>query len=255
MRGGIPRIFFIHDTMVAIEFLAVLAVGAVLLFLNAIPRYGYLVSSIFLLVFFSFQAVNLDARQGTFYSAMALSVLVFAALRIGAGDVQGVSLFGSQFSGPAYSIVVVLVGGLLAAILASMEAGASGRILGVPGTLAAGSSILSPFSAAAVAALGYIENRFIFGLSYVLERFVLPFVPVLQAVPAFIVAAAIASAIFGLFHLVAYQLSISLILFAMAVMFLWLMVSRVVGEEPTSFSHFVHNARIALLRSVAVVAQ
>src|SRR3990167_5599659 len=111
MRGGSPRTTFF--TMVAIEFLAVLAVGAVLLLLNSIPRYGYLVSSIFLLVFFSFQAVNLDARQGTFYSAMALSVLVFAALRIGAGDVQGVSLFGSQFSGPAYSIVVVLIGGLL----------------------------------------------------------------------------------------------------------------------------------------------
>lgn len=241
--------------MVAIEFIAVLVVGAILLALNAIPAYGYLVSSIFLLVFFSFQAANLNAQQGTFYSAMALSVLIFAALKLGAGDVQGVSLFGSRFSGPAYSLVVVLVGGTLAALLASMEAGASGRILGVPGTLASGASFLSPISAAAVATLGYVENRFFFGLAYVLERFVMPFVPVLQAVPPFISAAAIASAIFGVFHLVAYQLSLSLILFAMFVMFLWLMLSRVVGEEPTSFSHFIHNARIALMRTVAAVAQ
>ena len=251
MRGGSPRTTFF--TMVAVEFLGVLAVGAVLLLLNAIPGYGYLVSSIFLLVFFSFQAANLNAQQGTFYGAMALSVLLFSALRFGAGDVQSVRLFGGSFSGPAYSFIAVAIGLGLAALLASLEAGASGRILGVPGTLAAGSSALSVLSPAYVGALGYIENRFFFGLADVLERFVVPFVPFLQAIPAFVPAALIVSGIFGLFHIVAYQLSFALITFAMFVMFLWLMLGRIVGEEPTSFSHFVHNARIALTRSLAVV--
>lgn len=239
--------------MVAVEFLAVLVVGAVLLLLNAIPGYGYLVSSVFLLVFFSFQAANLNAQQGTFYSAMALSVLIFSVIRIGAGDVQSVRLFGDRFSGPAYSLVVLLIGGMLAALLASLEAGASGRILGVPGTLAAGSSATAFLSAAYVGALGYIENRFFFGLADIAERYIVPFVPFLQAFPAFIIAAAAISLLFGAFHIVAYQLSISLIIFAAFVMFLWLMVSRMVGEEPTSFSHFLHNARIALTRSLAVV--
>ena len=140
--------------MVALQLVAVLAVAVLMLLLNAIPRYGYLASSTALLVLFMFQAANLDARQGTFYSVMAVSVLLFAMMRLGAQEQNAATIAGTRFTGLQYSFLVIAVAVALFAFMRSLQASSTAQILGVPGTLAAGVS-LSYLSPAFLGVLGY----------------------------------------------------------------------------------------------------
>ena len=241
--------------MVVSPIVPVVIVAIIIFLLGAIPKVGSLIQNIFLLILFLFAIPNLEKDLGTFYAIMIVAVLVFTALRIGVKDIQEVSegpgfLRGRGIKIPILAVVMGFLFFLLLKFLVSANQGAS--IIGTP-SLAIGS--LNFMNASLIAALGIVEQRFFLAIYNVYKLFIKPILDgIITPILSFVIGVASVSIMFAVFHLQAYQLAIGSLIFAFIFMGLSILAFEIpfIGEEPSSFGHYFHNASVSLSRTLSI---
>jgi len=136
-------------------------------------------------------------------------------------------------------VLGILLGLGLYSLIRIASASAEASILGAP-TL----SILPPdiFMTASIGMLGVIENRFFLTLFNIL-----------QGIVGMVFGALLVMVLFAMFHLFAYSLSISALIWAGIIMGLWI-ASYVVSQDDivSNVSHSLHNVTVTISRFVVI---
>lgn len=219
----------------------------IILLLDSIPRFGKMVSNFFLLFMFLFMMAQLDQSIGSFYTVMALGVMLFSIYELAVSDPDVRKVGSFKFSNLGVAVVSLLVGIVLFFFIRQLGGGTA-SVLGVPKVLVSVGTIKAWLSPAFLGALGFLENRFFFGATSIIKRFITPlFIPgkLADFTAYFFVAL-----LFAIFHL--SMLSAGFFLFAFIIFFIWQIIAfeTPLGEEPTSVSHYLHNGVIGLSRTV-----
>lgn len=198
-----------------------------------IDNFDDLLGSGFLLVLFLFTLANFRddvTFMAVYYLIMGLIVVVFSQtkykVKLMGGNVNTVGGFNLGF----FSIPVlgILGGALIYLIIRVMSGAAAATVVGVP-TLAVVDA--TPILVTMTAMLGVFENRFGLTVYNILKEFV-----------GLFVAGAVVVIGFALFHLFAFQLAISSLLFSGIVMMLWLVSYELTQDDVVmTVSHTMHN--------------
>lgn len=241
-----------------------------------------------LIVYFFFIYANVDERVAPFYLFMAIVVLVFIVVKnrgIGinvqnSNAINVPNLEGGQtkVKGPQFYILNMVLGigvfFLMRSMLATEATDRLQAFLGVP--LLSIAALKANLGFVSTMALGNIENKFLIivyeflkllrdilalvgsGLLMILFGwlpFLLPFV-----VPASIFLGlfiqilgpiTLASVLFAIFHLAAYELVFGALFFAWSVMMIWLVLYEVTGNDiAMNVAHSLWNAFITYLRQI-----
>jgi len=212
---------------------------------------NYLLSSGILFMLFMWGMITFDMTtlQKIFYP---IGIVFYLAVKANMGDklqttatsadING-SKRGGYFSGLRYHIFSIVVGIVMLGFMFLMTS-AKGQFLGVS-TLSISTSGFSAWATAQFApaislALGFIENRmFIAWLNILLVSkaalsgllsLILPILtPLVLIIPVGITALT-----FGLFHIIAYSVSWSKILWAAAIMVIWIISYYMTGKDTTA---------------------
>lgn len=226
----------------------VIIVLAILIFLNNIPKVGYLLSNVFLGVLFLFAIPNIDEKLGSYYSIMLLFIFIFSFIKLTSApkDTSEAEVSGFKFKDITFSLAALVIGVLIYFAMRSLQGSTEQSILGVPELLAV-AGVTGYLMPSLIGALGFIENRFFFGLFAIIFTFL---------IPNPIIAGIIASVLFGLFHVAAFGLAVGSIIFAILIMFIWILFFLTpFGEEPTSTSHYLWNSDIATGKVLSIAKE
>lgn len=236
-------------------FIPVIVTLVVLVALNSIPRYGYLVTNVLLLVFFMFIGANLVERTGTFYSIMALANIIFSLFKLGPEKEPGES----PVRGLPVKLFSIGFGISLFLLMFLFQSRARTAVIGVPSLLAV-SGLSAVIGSSMIGALGFIENRFVFNLFEVFRQFVFPFLvplagPFLMPFAALLLIVLpvfTAAFVFAFFHLSAFSLAVSSLIFAFLIMVIWIGSYLVFDDEPSSIAHYLWNSVLDVGRHVSL---
>lgn len=236
-----------------IPFITVLLILA---FLGSKGIKGFFVSNILLLVLFLFAQVAIDPKQGSFYSVMIVGVWImfFAGFVIKAKT--GIDIYGSKLQGFWAMLAIIGIGLAITYVIRLLAGpGSAASVLGVPKTLAVSNVFISTLTPTLIAALGYIENRFFFGLINVIIA-LFSFVPVLSIFSGLffgILPILVVSALFAVFHIAVFALPSMLFAFLAFLVFAFVAVSPL-GPEGPNQAHYIHNGLETLPKTLAVVS-
>jgi hypothetical protein len=238
----------------------VIIAGIVLLVFVFLDTLNPLFSDLFILVYFLFAYINIDGSKNlaTFYLFSILAYMSVRALQ------KNYAVRNEGFTKRLFSFslkgrvpwIGILVGIGLFFVMRLLQGGVSTAIIGVPSL-----AISNPgFSVSNVMLLGAVENRFFFTVFEVLRNIVstglLAAIPVVGGVLSgfqLFVPVVLTSVLFSIFHLTAFSLALSSMIFASMVFILWLISYIVLRDDLSSnTAHMFWNASTTLGRLVSV---
>ena len=207
---------------------------------------------------FIFAFIVSEQKFSTFYILLYL-VAITADLAISQIDTtsdggQQAEVGATKFSGFGY-VAFSLIGGLVIYFMISLiSRQVGGNIVGVPNlALTTPSEIALKFKPVFESSLGIIENTIAFVIYDVL---VLILGATILAGFAVFLAIAIAGLILAIFHVVAYNVAIALIIYAMFAFTLFILSKILFKDSLTAdTAHYVNNGTISVSRSLAIAQQ
>lgn len=203
-------------------------------------------SNIFLFGYFLWGYVNIEGSTSlaTFYLFAILFVIIVNLTKQNFSIKDSSNTQGWSFKSFKIPLISFIVGILIFAFMTLLQSKSPGAIIGVP-TLALASGT---FYASQIGMLGIIENRLffsvyeLFSLYPVTLGFLTPLVPVLSS-----------ASIFAVFHLSAYGLALSSLLFALIVFSIWIISYIILRDDLASnLAHFLWNVSVVLGSSLAI---
>lgn len=245
-----------------------ISVLIVFLLIDSIPKVGSLLTNILLLLSFLWAAANkvIPQEQAIFYTILAFIPLLLPPLFLKLGVDLGfgqssIKFFGREFKGFGYTLLTVGAGLFIYILMEFLQATKpSAAIIGVPALAVFSKVFTNNFAVVGSGLLGIIENRGFFtligavillinGLGLVFP--VLNFLQVLLP----IISTLIVAAMFSVFHVAAYNLVLSSILFAFFVFVTWIASYMLFRQDdtPANIAHFMWNVVRSAGRSIKVV--
>ena len=198
-------------------------------------------ANFYLVTLFLFAAPNISEGVGFYYSIMLLTVLVFGLL-IPAAQVDRDNV---SFTG---ILISVGLGVGVYFLMQYMQSQSAQAIIGVP-SLQINVAVQQTLSPAYTAVLGIIENKFVFTTLDIL----LHYGPLLFSGLSVIIAPLIAASVFAIFHLSAFDLALSSLIFAALVAGIWIIFYTAYSQIVAHTAHYLWNAVISVQRTFSIV--
>lgn len=134
---------------------------------------------------------------------------------------------------------------------------AGGNIIGAPNLAVTNTDVVAKaFKPTFESALGIVENQIAFVMFDLFLTFgiLLPFIGMLVRSMFFIAPMILSGLIMGLFHVTAYSVSVSLMLWASSAFMVFVMIKYLFHDSlSVDFAHYLNNAGVSLSRSLQVV--
>tara|TARA_Y100000034_G_scaffold2862_1_gene3529 strand:- start:1182 stop:1910 length:729 start_codon:yes stop_codon:yes gene_type:complete len=240
--------------MVLSPIVALIGVLALFVILDTIKP---LLADIFIFLYFLFAFINIEGSTtlATFY---LFSILFVISVRIAKSTFTISSEPIKQFGGISLKSKIPIFGILLGIgiflLMRILQTSAPGAIIGVP-QLAITSQA---FNVTTVMLLGIVETRFFFTMFNLLTEFKdiffkIPVLGQLFSIISFTIPIAFTSILFAIFHITAYSLSISTMVFAALVMVVWIISFILTKSDlPANISHALWNGIVSLGRALGI---
>lgn len=219
-----------------------------------------LLSDISIFLYFAWAYTNIEGSTtiATFYLIAVLFVIVvrLAQRSFSLKDHSEkpiMKLLGINLTGKLPILGVGLGIGIFL-IMRMLQGVSTASIIGTP-TLALSSDIMSVVT---ISLLGIVETRLFFTIFNLFKENVgvftlIPFVGMFLGIFAPVVPVIFVSVLFGIFHLTAYSLSLSAILFAVMVMVIWIISFIITKSDlPANISHYLWNGIVVLNRILGI---
>lgn len=217
-------------------------------------------SDVLIFIYFMFAYANIESQTtlATFYLIGALFVLVVKLTeRAFAVSSESISKIGGLSLKRGMPIFMVFAGIGIFLIMKLLQGAAPTSIVGVPSL-----AIASPlFSVISIMLLGIVETRLFFTIfnligktGVITEAFTrIPIVGIVFAILAPIMSIIVVAILFAVFHVTAYSLALSSLLFAGVVMVIWL-ISFIIfkSDMPASLSHALWNFSVSASRTLGI---
>ena|SRR3990167_57261 len=235
----------------------IIAITAFLLYLTfrAINKYF---AYAYLFVIFIFAFVVSNKEFSTFYLILFLIAIV---LDVGVGQISEGNYPSSfkagslKLNGVGLTLFYLGAGGLIYLIIQMLSKGAGGTIVGVPNLAVTTSSIGATFKPTFESMLGIIENTITFVIFDLLMVFgmLIPLLSVFFMLIPYVLPIMITSLVLAAFHVSAYSVSISLMLYAMSAFAIFI-TSKVLLRDslPADTAHFLNNLTVSVSRGLAI---
>ena len=231
----------------------VIFITAFLLYLIFRFYAGQILADFFLLSIFVFYAV-FNPQVGIFYLVIALIAIVFDLAVKAISTEPAQSAFG--FKGFGLIAMQIGVGIALYALITAISVAKGGNIVGAPTLQVTTSQIGQNMRPTIVSLLGIIENRYaIIGFNLLmLFGLAIPILNILiQAIPA-LIPAGIMGFVMASYHVIAYSVAFSLLIWAMLAFMLFLLVYFIMKDSLSSdVAHIFNNFFIDIARPLALV--
>jgi hypothetical protein len=156
-----------------------------------------------------------------------------------------------EVKGFSYITLCLIAGLVIYLIITQMSRAAGANIIGVPNLAISPSSPVGwALKPVFESALGIIENTLFFVVFDLIFKFGIAFLGPL----VYLVSTFSASILFAGFHVIAYSLSISLLIYA-AGAFILFIISRFIFKDPlpSHFAHYINNGIISASRGLSIV--
>src|SRR3990167_2789986 len=239
--------------------LAIIIVLVLYVILYAIGRNKNIpyLADIFIFIYFLFAFINIEgsATLATFYLFAIIFVIAFevAQSKFTVNSQQIKEIGGFKLKSKLPLIGIGLGFGILL-IMRVLQTSVEGSIIGVPSL-----AITSPaFGVSTITLLGIVENRLFFTIYELLKAntqllLAIPFIGGLLGIFNLILPVVLTAILFAIFHLTAYSLSVSTMIFAALVMVIWLLSYILTKSDlPANLAHGMWNGTIALGRVLGV---
>ena len=194
-----------------------------------------------IIIFFTFwfAYANLDKSWvATFYmfGLIFYMIMRFGSLQIKTSNQNsfdsGKATGNKKFTGMGFVVFSWIISGAVFMLMVGMQTSQNFSILGHP-SLSIASDLGKTFAPLLSGVLGFVENKTFFTLFEVIRQYF----------GSDILALLIVVVAFPIFHVTAYGLMFSAMIFAGIVMLIWLILYMVgLGEDPGNNSHFGWNA-------------
>lgn len=213
---------------------------------------SHIVADVFLFILFIFAFVLSNRDFGVFYLLLFLVAIVID-LAIPKFEI------GTQAKAGFMPIVIALLVGLgLYMIITLISVRVGGNIVGAPEiAITSTSTIAQNFRPTFVGMLGIIENRIAFAFFEVLSLFgvLIPIIGLAFEFIPYVVPAVVVGIIMGLFHVTAYSVVVSLLIWASVAFMLFIASYVIMGRDSLSAdtAHLLNNGIIDINRGLAIV--
>lgn len=206
----------------------------------------------FLLFIFAFIVSNREFS--VFYLLLFVIAILIAELNIKVRSEQQAGMIGGKFTTKGFTLIAIslVVGVLMYAFIAIISTRVGGQIVGVPNlAISSTSEIASMLKPTFEAHLGIIENFFVFTIfeSLVVFGMMLPLLGAFMTIIPVVVPLFLTALMFGIFHVAAYSISLSLILWAslaFAIFILsWFFLKDSLAADT---AHYLNNGVVSLGR-------
>ena len=229
-------------SIMAISFLAYVVLRSI----------NHIMADVFLFILFIFAFVVSNREFSAFYLLIFLIAIVIDLA------VPKFEIGTKAASGFMPIVIALLVGLGLYIVITFISARVGGNIVGAPEiAIASTSTIAQNFRPTFVGMLGIVENRITFAFFEVLNLFgvLTPLVGVAFQMIPYVVPTIIVGIIMGLFHIAAYSVAISLLIWASIAFMLFIASYIAMGRDSLSAdtSHLLNNGIIDINRGLAIV--
>lgn len=213
---------------------------------------NHIIADVFLFILFIFAFVVGSKEFSVFYLLLFLIAIVIdlaiPEFEIGTGAKTGFMPI----------MIALLVGLGLYIVITIISVRVGGNIVGAPEiAISSTSQIAQNFRPTFVGMLGIIENRIAFAFFEVLNLFgvLIPLIGVAFNLIPYIVPTIIVGLIMGIFHITAYSVAISLLIWASIAFMLFIASYIMMGRDSLSAdtSHFLNNGIIDVNRGLVLV--
>jgi len=240
--------------------LLIVIVGFVLFVLiDSVPKVGPLLSTLGIFFYYLWAYANLSASQSlaTFYLFLAIFVLLVQVTRfVTLQNSEEQKVAGFTLKGVAVNLFGVVVGVGIFFVMRFLQSGTPAAIVGVP-SLAIASATFLPLT---TGYLGILENRTFFAMLEILRSDFgmklwsgIPFLGTAILLLGLAGSVAFVAGAFTIYHLAAFNLAASSLLFAFVVFTLWLVFYIFLKDDsPANTSHFLWNSSIGLSRGLTI---
>lgn len=213
-------------------------------------------ADVFLFIAFIFAWVLTGKEFGAFY-ILLLIIAIVIDLAIPQFSFQPAkNAFG--FSGTTLTFVSLIAGLVLYLIISVISIRVGGNIVGAP-TLAVTSTnaIAQNLRPTFVGLLGIIENKIAFAFFEVLNIFgvLIPLIGIIFSLIPFLMPVIIVGLIMGLFHVTAYSVAVSLLIWASMAFMLFIASYIIMSKDSLAAdtAHYINNTLIDINRGLAIV--
>ena len=213
---------------------------------------NHIVADVFLFILFIFAFVVSNREFSLFYLLLFVIAIVIdlsiPKFEIGTGIKSGFM-----------PIVIALIAGLgLYLVITLISVRVGGNIVGAPEiAIASTSTIAQNMRPTFVGMLGIIENRIAFAFFEVLNLFgvLIPIIGVAFNLMPYLVPIIVVGLIMGIFHVTAYSVAISLLLWASIAFMLFIASYIMMGRDSlaSDTTHFLNNGNIDVMRGLSIV--
>jgi len=234
--------------------LALIGVLAIFVLLDVINP---LLSDIFIFFYFGWAFINIEGSTtlATFYLIAIIFVMLIRVSKLNFAlksktirEFGGVKLAGKiPFLGIGLGIAIFMIMRLL-------QGASETAIIGTPSL-----AITSPaFNVTTIMLLGIVETRLFFTLYNLLKEnqgalYKIPLLGSVMAILSPVLPIVLVSVLFSVFHITAYALSLSALLFAGMVMVLWVISFIITKSDlPANISHALWNGIVSLSKTLGI---
>lgn len=213
---------------------------------------NHILADIFLFILFIFAFVVSNKEFSVFYLLLFVIAIVIDLA------VPKFEIGANVKSGFMPIVIALLVGLGLYVVITLISVRVGGNIVGAPEiAIASTSTIAQNMRPTFVGMLGIIENRIAFAFFEVLNLFgvLIPLVGVAFQLIPYVAPTVIVGLIMGIFHVTAFSVAISLLLWASIAFMLFIASYIIMGRDSLSSdtAHFLNNGIIDVNRGLSIV--
>lgn len=217
---------------------------------------SHILADAYLFVLFIFSFVVSNREFSAFYLLLFIIAIV-VDLSVAQFQIQPAkSAFGFEGFGLTLASLVVGLGLYIFITFISTQVG--GNIVGAPElTISSTSTIAQNMRPTFVSHLGIIENRIAFAFFEVLALYgvLIPFIGVAFSLIPYVVPVVVVGLIMGLFHIAAYSVAVSLLIWASLAFMMFIVTYLLMNRDSlaSDTGHLLNNGIIDINRGLAIV--
>jgi len=213
---------------------------------------NHIIADVFLFILFIFAFVVSNREFSVFYLLMFIIAIVIDLA------VPKFEIGTKAASGFMPIVIALLVGLGLYIVITLISVRVGGNIVGAPEiAIASTSTIAQNMRPTFVGMLGIVENRIAFAFFEVLNMFgvLIPIVGVAFQLVSYVMPTIIVGLIMGIFHVTAYSIAVSLLIWASIAFMLFITSYVTMGRDSLSAdtAHLINNSSIDLSRGLSIV--
>lgn len=210
---------------------------------------------------FIFAFITSNQQFSVFYILLYLVAIVldFAIGEIHTTSDRAMSIHVGKINVSRFGLITaqVITGLVIYLMISIISARVGGNIIGVPNLAVSSASELGKsFKPVYESALGIVENAFVFVLFDLIMVFgvLIPIIGLFVRATVFLIPLLLSSFIIAVFHVSAYSVSVSLMIYAMAAFAIFIISKLLFKDSLTAdTAHYLNNGLISISRNLQVV--